>query len=65
LLKNGKWAANNGWISGYDPMKNFAESEDHNYLRRTIFAWGDLVKLRFGNSKKDSLALWKFMKKYV
>lgn len=27
--------------------------------------WGDLVKLRYGQSKKDSPALWERMKNYV
>ena len=64
-LKNGTFAANNGWISDYDALKNFAENTDHHYLRRSIVIWGDLVKLRYGNSKRDSPAIWKRMKKYV
>ena len=36
-----------------------------NYLRRHVVIWGDLVKLRYGNSKKDSPYLWKHMKSYV
>lgn len=57
--------ANNGWIQGFDPLKNFAENQEHHYLRRTIVIWGDLVKLRYGASKKDCPALWKYMKQYV
>lgn len=64
-LKNGRWAANNGWIQNFDTLLNFAETDDHHYLRRTIVVWGDLVKLRYGQSKRDSPALWKYMKKYV
>ena len=64
-LSNGMWAANNGWIQDYDPLKNFAESEDHHYFKRSLIIWGDLVKLRYGTCKQDSPALWSFMKKYV
>ncbi|CAD8122387.1 unnamed protein product [Paramecium sonneborni] len=64
-LSNGKYVANNGWIQGFDPLNNFAENQDHHYLRRTIVIWGDLVKLRYGHKKQDSPALWKYMKKYV
>jgi glycogen debranching enzyme len=47
-------------------MENFAESEkSFHYLRRTIIIWGDLIKLRYGRTKKDSPALWKRMKIYV
>ncbi|CAD8185334.1 unnamed protein product [Paramecium octaurelia] len=64
-LSNGKYVANNGWIQGFDPLNNFAENQEHHYLRRTIVIWGDLVKLRYGHKKQDSPALWKYMKKYV
>ena len=26
--------ANNGWISNYDPLKNFAETYEHHYFRK-------------------------------
>ncbi len=52
-------------MQNYDPLRNFADDGEFHYLRRTICVWGDLVKLRFGNSKKDSPVLWKRMKKYV
>ncbi|EGR29515.1 hypothetical protein IMG5_154030 [Ichthyophthirius multifiliis] len=64
-LKNGTFAANNGWIQDYDPLKIFTDDGEYHYLRRTINIWGDLVKLRYGNSKKDSPGLWKRMKQYV
>lgn len=47
-MANGVFAANNGWILDYDPLKNFAEDNEFHYLRRDIFIWGDLIKLRFG-----------------
>lgn len=65
-LRDGRYVANNGWIGNYDPLSNFAENiHEHHYLRRTIVIWGDLVKLRYGNHKKDSPALWDYMKKYI
>ena len=47
-LKNGDYAAYNGWIAGVDPLKDFAISDEQHYLRRTINIWCDLVKLRYG-----------------
>ena len=65
ILRNGKAACNNGWIINGDPLKDFANSKDFHYLRRTIIIWGDLVKLRYGEKKEDSRFLWGIMKKYV
>ena len=65
ILKNGKAAANNGWIINADPLEDFAQSNLFHYLRRTIIIWGDLVKLRYGATKSDSPYLWKHMKLYV
>lgn len=65
-LDNGDYAANNGWIMNMtDPQENFAESLNFHYLRRTIVIWNDLVKIRYGKSKKDCPLLWKRMKQYV
>lgn len=65
ILKNGKAACNNGWIINADSLEDFATSPHFHYLRRTIVIWGDLVKLRYGDSKSDSPFLWKHMKEYV
>lgn len=46
-------------------MDNFAESQHFPYFRRNIIVWTDLIKLRYGKSKKDCPALWKYMKQYV
>ncbi|KAL4459433.1 hypothetical protein ABPG74_018046 [Tetrahymena malaccensis] len=64
-MSNGRYAANNGWIMNYDPLKNFADDQEFHYYRRTICIWGDLIKLRYGSTKKDSPGLWKRMKKYI
>jgi glycogen debranching enzyme len=46
-LKNGEYAANNGWIMNYSG-NNFAEDEEaFHYLKRNIVIWSDLVKLRY------------------
>jgi len=57
--------AHNGWIWNGDPTEDFATSNNFQYLRRNLVIWGDLIKLRYGESKKDCPALWKRMKQYV
>ncbi|KAA1113147.1 hypothetical protein PGT21_022750 [Puccinia graminis f. sp. tritici] len=57
--------ANNGWIWNANPLEDFASEKSKAYLRREVIVWGDCVKLRYGQSPKDSPFLWDHMTKYT
>lgn len=56
---------NNGWIWAANALVDNAGPLSRAYLRREVIVWGDCVKLRYGDSPKDSPYLWGYMARYT
>ena len=59
------YALNNGWVGNNDTRELFVTSHEHYYLRRKVNAWGDLIRIRYGNKPSDSPVAWSHMLEYV
>lgn len=49
---------------GADTSENLVTTKNFYYLRRKVSVWGDLIRIRYGDSPEDSPA-WNHMRKYV
>ncbi|EZG43752.1 putative glycogen debranching enzyme [Gregarina niphandrodes] len=63
------YLAHNGWVMGWGGPKGFIERGSTVYLRRSLIAWSDCVKLNYGTPEQEepehSPALWELMRQYA
>jgi glycogen debranching enzyme len=52
------------WVCNWDPQNCFVKSDKLIYLSRCLNVWSDCVKLRYGDSARDSPFLWQYMSEY-
>ena len=60
-IVQGRFALNNGWVHGFNSLEDIIKSKEFLYFRRRVHTWGDLIKLRYGDSKENSPKLWNHM----
>mmetsp|Transcript_36750 Transcript_36750/g.105083 ORF Transcript_36750/g.105083 Transcript_36750/m.105083 type:complete len:1625 (+) Transcript_36750:66-4940(+) len=66
LGKETEVVAHNGWVMDWPATEDFAAPAwRFVYLRRHLCAWGDCVKLRFGQGPADAPFLWDHMTRYA
>lgn len=64
--KDTEVVAHNGWVMGWPATEDFgAPNWRFVYLRRHLCAWGDCVKLYYGNKPEDVPYVWDYMTKYA
>lgn len=52
-------------MGGADSREIFITSKEFYYLRRKVNAWGDLLRIRYGEKPEDSPVAWQHMLEYV
>ena len=57
--------AHNGWVMGSTSTDDFASPASLVYLKRELIAWGDCIKLRYGEGPEEVPYVWDYMRKYV
>ena len=54
--KDNSKCVHNGWVMNINPKDDFTQG--WYYLQRHVNAWGDSIKLRYGNNRENSPQLW-------
>ncbi|KAF0992132.1 hypothetical protein HZS_841 [Henneguya salminicola] len=56
--------AHQGWVMNTS-THDFVSPSSEVFIRRQLIAWGDCIKIRWGNSPSDSSFIWEYMQNYV